>query len=70
MKIILNTQDIPDWSDQGLTGVDVLFDERSYLEMERALKKVMEVKKGRLAELRHILAGEGVPAFAEWKPLS
>lgn len=70
MKIILNTQDIPDWSDQGLTGVDVLFDERSYQEMERALKKVMEVKKGRLAELRNILAGDGIPAFAECRPIS
>ncbi len=57
MKIILNVQDVPEWADRGLTGVDLLFDDRSYSEMEKALQKVMQVKKGRLAELRAILCG-------------
>ncbi len=65
MKIILNSQDIPDWSDQGLTGVDLLFDDRSYAEMEKALQKVMQAKKGRLADLRAILSGEREAEFGE-----
>ncbi|MBX2926701.1 MAG: AAA family ATPase [Saprospiraceae bacterium] len=70
MKIILNTQDIPDWSDQGLTGVDLLFDDRSYAEMEKALKQIMQAKKGRIAELRAILTGGKQPEFDEKTPLS
>lgn len=65
MKIILNSQDLPDWSDEGLTGVDLLFDERSYAEMEKALRQLMEVKKGRLAELRAVLAGSKEPEFGQ-----
>jgi ATP-dependent RNA/DNA helicase IGHMBP2 len=70
MKIILNTQDIPDWSDQGLTGVDLLFDDRTYAEMEKALKQVMQAKKGRIAELRAVLTGGQQPEFGEKPPLS
>jgi superfamily I DNA and/or RNA helicase len=57
MKIILNAKDLPDWMHMGAAGVDLLFDERSYQEMEKVLKIVREAKKGRLAELRTILLG-------------
>ncbi len=63
MKIILNAQDVPEWADRGSIGVDLLFDERSYQEMEKALAKVIQAKKGRLAELRAILCGNKVPEF-------
>ncbi|MEI6410455.1 MAG: AAA domain-containing protein [Bacteroidota bacterium] len=56
MKIILNARDVPDWINMGQLGVDMLFDDRSYLEMERALQKVMQAKGDRLAELRNILS--------------
>ncbi len=52
IKIILNARDVPDWLDAGLLGVDMLFDDRSYREMERALEKVLAAKGDRLAELR------------------
>ncbi|HTH56971.1 MAG TPA: AAA domain-containing protein [Cyclobacteriaceae bacterium] len=55
MTITINGDDLPDWIDDGSLGVDVMFDEMSYREMEYALKKVMEVEDGRLAELREIL---------------
>ncbi|MEL6926349.1 MAG: AAA domain-containing protein, partial [Bacteroidota bacterium] len=55
MKIILNSKDLPDWLGDGLIGVDLMFDETSYLEMEKALLKVMKAKGDRLAELRDIL---------------
>ncbi len=56
MKIILNARDVPDWINAGQLGVDMLFDDRSYLEMDRALEKVLAAKGDRLAELRGILS--------------
>jgi superfamily I DNA and/or RNA helicase len=58
MVITLNGEDIPDWIDGGSLGVDVMFDEVSYREMEYALKKVVEAEENRLADLREILLGE------------
>lgn len=64
MQIILNSKDFPDWIGMGLIGVDLLFDDRTYKEMEKALKTVQEAKKGRLPELRNILLGIEPPRFA------
>ncbi|MFM7856793.1 MAG: AAA domain-containing protein, partial [Flammeovirgaceae bacterium] len=57
MVITLNGEDVPDWVDGGSLGVDVMFDEVSYREMEYAIKKVMEAEENRLADLREILLG-------------
>ena len=54
MKIILNARDVPDWINQGLLGVDQLFDDRSYQEMDRALLRALNAKGDRLAELRDL----------------
>jgi superfamily I DNA and/or RNA helicase len=59
MTITLNGDDLPDWIDDGSLGVDVMFDEMSYREMEYALKKVIEAEDNRLAELREILLNTG-----------
>jgi len=56
MKIILNSQDFPEWLADPNLGVDMLFDDRSYLEMERALAQIMEAKGNRLAEFGRLLA--------------
>ncbi len=69
MKIILNSQDVPDWIGHGLNGVDLLFDERSYTEMEKALQKVMQAQRGRLAELRAVFCGQKDPEFGPPQPL-
>ena len=58
MKIILNARDLPDWLDLGALGVEMLFDDRSFTEMEKALHAVMKAKGDRLAELREILTGK------------
>ncbi|MCC7245826.1 MAG: AAA family ATPase [Saprospiraceae bacterium] len=60
MKIILNARDVPDWVTFGQLGVDMLFDDRSYQEMFRALDKVSAAKGDRLAELRDLLTGKKV----------
>ena len=57
MRIILNSKDLPDWLSGGQIGVDLLFDDRTYIEMERALEKVINAKGDRLAELRDIFLG-------------
>ncbi|MCU0346107.1 MAG: AAA domain-containing protein [Saprospiraceae bacterium] len=66
MKIVLNAKDLPDWVNAGSLGVDLEFDERSYVEMEKAMKRVMEAKpNSRLAELRAVLLGQKPAHFQE-----
>lgn len=57
MVITLNADDHPDWIEDGLLGVDVMFDEMSYREMEFTLKEVIKAEDGRVAELKEILLG-------------
>lgn len=64
MKIILNAKDLPEWLDLGLLGVDLLFDDRTYLEMEKALRAVIAARGDRLAELRDLLLGKQAPSSA------
>ena len=59
MKIVLFTQDLPEWiGESGHIGVQMQFDDRSYTEMENAIKLVAEARGNRLAELRDILIGK------------
>lgn len=63
MKVILNAKDLPDWLGMGQIGIDMLFDETTYLEMEKALTLVMEAKNNRLAELRSVILGKNQALF-------
>lgn len=63
IKLALNVDDLPDWVEDGKLGVNLLFDENSYREMEIALHKVINAENNRLAELRAILLGEKKPLF-------
>jgi ATP-dependent RNA/DNA helicase IGHMBP2 len=72
MVVTLNGDELPDWIEDGLLGIDVMFDEMSYREMEFALKEVMKAEDNRVAALREILLGtekSGVrseePSFAD-----
>ncbi|MFZ1808834.1 MAG: AAA domain-containing protein [Cyclobacteriaceae bacterium] len=67
MIITLNSDDLPDWVDNGLLGIDVMFDEMSYREMELAMKKVIKAENSRLAELRDILLGNSSTSNQEHK---
>jgi hypothetical protein len=55
MVITLNVDELPDWIDDGQLGIDVMFDEMSYREMEFAIKEVMKATDNRVAELRELL---------------
>lgn len=65
MVITLNADDLPDWLEDAHLGVDVMFDEGTYREMEYALKMVMQAEDSRLAELRDILLGLKPARFSE-----
>ncbi|MFN3760927.1 MAG: AAA domain-containing protein [Algoriphagus aquaeductus] len=68
--VTLQADEVPDWMDSGRLGVDLLFDEASYREMESALKKVISPDNSRLTELRDIAYGEKNPIFKEVSSLT
>jgi ATP-dependent RNA/DNA helicase IGHMBP2 len=57
MVITVNSDELPDWIEDGMLGVDVMFDEMTYREMEFTLKEVIKADGNRVAELKHILLG-------------
>ncbi|MCH7410321.1 AAA domain-containing protein [Belliella sp. DSM 111904] len=63
MVVTLQGDFLPDWIEEGRLGVDLLFDEASYREMEFALKAVQKAEKGRLGELKKVLLGAKVANF-------
>lgn len=71
MKISLRTDELPDWSRRGKLGVDAVFDENSYSEMENALKlaPVLAQKKEK-GHLVKILTGEEEPTFNQLQPFN
>lgn len=58
MVITLNAEELPDWIDSSLMGVDVMFDEMTYREMEFALNEVWKAEDNRVATFREILLGD------------
>jgi ATP-dependent RNA/DNA helicase IGHMBP2 len=57
MVITINSDDLPDWIEDGMLGIDVMFDEMTYREMEFTLKEVMKAEENRVAEFKRILYG-------------
>jgi ATP-dependent RNA/DNA helicase IGHMBP2 len=65
MVITLNADNLPEWIDAGKLGIDLLFDEGTYIEMEAALKKVIAAEGDRVEELREIILGDVACSFNE-----
>lgn len=69
LKITLRTDELPDWTRDGKLGIDVLFDDNSYEEMQSALRQAMAIyAKGAndsTTRLVEILTGEKAPTFQE-----
>ena len=57
LRLSLSVDDLPEWCDDGKLGINILFDETSFKEMDIALEKVINAKHNRLAELRDVLYG-------------
>lgn len=63
MKIFFFVDELPEWIEKTKIGVDVLFDERSYREMEKALNLVIGARNCRLAQLANLLYGKEKATF-------
>lgn len=63
LTLALNVDDLPDWAYEGKLGLNVLFDEFSYQEMEINLNKLIKANNNRLAELREVLIGSKKAEF-------
>ena len=68
MVVTLTGDHLPDWIHDRKLGVDLLFDEASYREMEYTLKKLLKTENGRTAELRDTLLGERPAEFSITSP--
>lgn len=65
LKISLRTDELPDWSRNGKLGIDAVFDEASYTEMETALKYAAVLgEKKEEGKLVQILTGNKKPTFS------
>lgn len=65
LKITLRTDELPEWARNGKLGIDVLFDDHSYDEMQGAVKRAsLRVEQGVDHHLIKVLLGANAPSFA------
>lgn len=63
LRLSLTVDELPDWTREGKLGIDLLFDENSYDEMENALKEAeRRLEKRAEGKLVRILTGVDAPA--------
>jgi Cdc6-like AAA superfamily ATPase len=69
LKITLRTDELPEWASEGKLGIDLLFDDNSYDEMESALKLAAKLQQepGKNRLIR-VLTGATAAAFANTDP--
>ncbi len=63
LKITLRTDELPDFARDGKLGIDVLFDDNSYDEMQAALKTANDISEKPEGSLVRVLTGENQPTF-------
>lgn len=69
MKIALRTEELPEWSRDGKLGIDLLFDDNSYDEMQNAVKLAETLReKTEEGRIIRILTGEKAPTFQDHLP--
>ena len=64
LKISLRSDELPEWASDGKLGLDLLFDNNSYDEMQNALKQASAAEESREGRLIRILKGLETPGFA------
>ena len=57
LRLVIHSDELPDWCYDGKLGLNIQFDDNSYLEMQRALDVVIDAKNNRVAELREMIEG-------------
>ncbi len=68
MLITLNSDELPDWIHDGYLGVQLLFDEVSYREMEQTMAFLIQTEDKRVNELKDILLGNTEAKFTTENP--
>jgi ATP-dependent RNA/DNA helicase IGHMBP2 len=69
LKITLKTDELPDWTRDGKLGIDVLFDNNSYDEMQAAIKQAaISMDSAEDQRLIKILTGVSSPTFSNHTP--
>lgn len=63
MLIILHIEELPDWVYDGKLGINIQFDDNSYIEMQKALDVAINARNCKQAELREIFAGQQALSF-------
>lgn len=64
LKITLRTEELPDWASEGKLGIELLFDNVSYEEMQSAVKTAAKLaESSKEGQLVNILTGEVKPSF-------
>ncbi len=63
LRLSLTIDELPDWCDDGKLGINLLFDESSYKEMDIALQKVINASNNRLAHLCDVMYEIKLPVF-------
>jgi ATP-dependent RNA/DNA helicase IGHMBP2 len=63
LRLSLNIEELPEWCDDGKLGINLLFDESSFKEMDIALEKVINASSNRLANLRDVFFKLSKPLF-------
>ncbi|WP_375444550.1 AAA domain-containing protein [uncultured Fibrella sp.] len=63
LKITLLTDELPDWSRDGKLGIEMLFDDKSYDEMQAALKEANDLGEAGTNRLIKTLTGVASPTF-------
>ena len=63
IAIMLDRNEAPEWLNKGEIGLDLLFDEATYDQMEKMLRNLLEIKKGRIAEMIQYTLGNKIPRF-------
>ncbi|MEO6305322.1 MAG: AAA domain-containing protein [Bacteroidia bacterium] len=57
LKLIIHSDELPDWAYDGKLGINIQFDDNSYNEMQTALDVVIGASNNRIAELREMIEG-------------
>ena len=57
LKLIIHSDELPDWCYDGKLGINIQFDDNSYNEMQLALDVVVNANNNRIAELREMIEG-------------
>jgi superfamily I DNA and/or RNA helicase len=70
IKVMPYSSELPDWIEEGKLGIDLYFDETSYVLMEKALEKLKEKGSPYLEQIKRIVWGKEKLHFSDTYEIS